>query len=98
MVAPDTLNTSEVYDFKNQVATSDASEVVEYGSEMLADLEATFHFSDIFRLAIGGENIFDALPDDDGHFVSEILGVDKALTSPFGFNGGFWYVRLAADF
>ena len=51
-----------------------------------------------FRLAVGAENIFDAVPDDDGHFVSELLGVDKALTSPFGFNGGLWYVRLAADF
>ncbi|NCF72369.1 MAG: TonB-dependent receptor [Gammaproteobacteria bacterium] len=133
-VAPMTLNTSEIYDFENQVpdnrmsltfnydtgnmlsglvrlnnyggwgdsggqvAAPDASEVVEYGSEILVDVEATFRFGDNFRVAVGGENIFDALPDDDGHFVSEILGVDKALTSPFGFNGGFWYVRLAADF
>jgi iron complex outermembrane receptor protein len=133
-VVPDTLNTSEVYDFENQVpdsrvsltfnyatgrmfsglvrfnnyggwgdsggqvAAPDASEVVEYGSEMLVDVEATLNFGDHFRVAVGGENIFDVEPDDDGHFVSELLGVDKALTSPFGFNGGFWYVRLAADF
>jgi len=133
-VAPSTLNTSEIYDFENQVpgdrmsltfnydsgnmlsglvrlnnyggwgdsggqvAAPDASEVVEYGSEVLVDIEATLRFGDHFRVAVGGENIFDAVPDDDGHFVSEILGVDKALTSPFGFNGGFWYVRLAADF
>jgi len=133
-VAPSTLNTSEIYDFENQVpdnrmaltfnydtgnmmsgflrlnnyggwgdsggqiAAPDASEVVEYGSEVLVDVEATFRFGDHFRLAVGGENIFDVVPDDDGHFVAEILGVDKALTSPFGFNGGMWYVRLAADF
>jgi len=133
-VAPSTLNTSEVYDFENQVpdnrvsltfnydtgnmlsalvrlnnyggwgdsggqvAAPDASEVVEYGSELLVDVEATMRFGDTFRLAVGAENVFDAEPDKDGHFVSEILGVNNALTSPFGFNGGFWYVRLAADF
>jgi iron complex outermembrane receptor protein len=64
----------------------------------LVDLEAAYQFNDIFRLAVGGENVFDQLPDDDGHFVAELLGVDKALTSPFGFNGAFWYVRLTADF
>ena len=85
-------------DSGGQVAAPDASEVVEYGSALLVDIEATLRFGDHFRVAVGGENIFDTRPDDDGHFVSEILGVDKALTSPFGFNGGMWYVRLAADF
>ena len=85
-------------DSGGQVAAPDASEVVEYGSEVLVDVEATFRFGDNFRVAVGAENIFDAVPDDDGHFVSELLGVNKALTSPFGFNGGMWYLRLAADF
>lgn len=85
-------------DSGGQVAAPDASEVVEYGSVVLVDVEAMFRFNEHFRLAVGAENIFDAVPDDDGHFVSELLGVDKALTSPFGFNGGLWYVRLAADF
>lgn len=85
-------------DSGGQIAAPDASEAVSYGSEMLVDLEATLRFGDHFRVAVGGENIFDVEPDDDGHFVAEILGVDKALTSPFGFNGGLWYVRLAADF
>ena len=85
-------------DSGGQVAAPDASEVVEYSSELLVDLEATFRFTDNFRASIGGENIFDTLPDDDGHGTSEFLGVDKALTSPFGFNGGFWYARLVAEF
>ena len=70
----------------------------EYGSKMLVDVEATWRFNDVFRVAIGAENLFDTLPDDDGHFIMELLGVDKAVTSPFGFNGGMYYVRLAADF
>ena len=71
---------------------------VDEAAELLVDIEATLRFGDHFRLSVGGENIFDVEPDNDGHFVAGILGVDKALTSPFGFNGGFWYARLAADF
>jgi iron complex outermembrane receptor protein len=85
-------------DSGGQLAAGDNSEAVSYGSNLLVDLEAAYQFNDIFRLAVGGENVFDQLPDDDGHFVAELLGVDKALTSPFGFNGAFWYVRLTADF
>jgi iron complex outermembrane receptor protein len=47
---------------------------------------------------VGGENVFDVEPDDEGDPVLRFLGVDKALTSPFGVNGGFWYARLTADF
>jgi iron complex outermembrane recepter protein len=76
----------------------DASDVTSYGSELLVDLEAQFNFNDRFRLAVGGENVFDVEPDNEGDFVLGLLGVDKALTSPFGVNGGFWYARLSADF
>lgn len=76
----------------------DASDVSSYGSEVLVDIEATFRFADRFSITAGGENIFDTDPDAEQDFVLQILGVDKSLTSPFGFNGGFWYVRATADF
>ncbi len=85
-------------DSGGQIAAPDASEAVEYGSEILVDVEASFQINEMFRVTVGGDNVFDTEPDDDGHFVAELLGVDKALTSPFGVNGGFWYIRLAADF
>ena len=85
-------------DSGGQIAAPDASEAVKYGSELLVDVEATFRFGDNFRVAIGGENVFDTFPDNDGHFVAGLLGIEYALTSPFGFNGAFWYARLAADF
>ncbi len=133
-VTPNTLNTSTVFDFENQVpqnrtvitadldtggmfsgfvrlsyfdewgdsggqiAAPDASEAVTYGSEFLLDLEARFQLTEWFYVTVGGENVLDTVPDDDQHFVAELLGVDKSLTSPFGVNGGFWYVRLGADF
>jgi iron complex outermembrane receptor protein len=85
-------------DSGGQIAAPDASEFVKYGGEILVDLEAQIRFNDMLSVAVGGENIFDVEPENDGHFVAGLLGVDTALTSPFGNNGGFWYVRLQADF
>ncbi|MFQ5549533.1 MAG: TonB-dependent receptor domain-containing protein, partial [Woeseia sp.] len=76
----------------------DASDAASYGSELLVDIEATVQFNDYFSIAVGGENVFDTEPDNEQDFVLGILGVSKALTSPFGFNGGFWYVRAVAEF
>ena len=73
-------------------------DVFSYGSELLVDLEATYRFNDMFRLTVGAENIFDEEPDLEGDGTLAFLGARTAITSPFGNNGGFWYVRLAADF
>ena len=76
----------------------DASDAASYGSEILVDVEATFTFNDMFDVTVGAENVFDTEPDLEQDFVLGILGVRTAVTSPFGNNGGFWYVRLAAHF
>ncbi|MGH8221357.1 MAG: TonB-dependent receptor domain-containing protein, partial [Woeseiaceae bacterium] len=76
----------------------DASDANSYGSEILVDIEATATFADRYRIAVGGENIFDTEPADEQDPVLRFLGVDKSLTSPFGFNGGFWYVRASVEF
>jgi len=85
-------------DSGGQIAAPDNSEFVSYSGELIVDLEAQFRFNDNFAFAVGGENIFDVEPSKDGHFVAGLLGVNTALTSPFGNNGGFWYARLQADF
>jgi iron complex outermembrane receptor protein len=76
----------------------DASDAASYGSEVLVDVEAMFTFNDMFRVTVGAENIFDTEPDLEQDGTLQFLGVVSSLTSPFGNNGGFWYVRLAADF
>ncbi|WP_308366390.1 MULTISPECIES: TonB-dependent receptor domain-containing protein [unclassified Microbulbifer] len=76
----------------------DASDASSYGSEVLVDLEATFTIKDNYKLALGGENIFDVQPDDEADPTLQFLGVRQSLTSPFGFNGGFWYLRASAEF
>ncbi len=76
----------------------DASDASKYGSEILVDLEARFHFNDNFTFAIGGDNIFDTYPDKEQDGTFQFLGVIYAVTSPFGFNGAFWYARVTASF
>jgi iron complex outermembrane receptor protein len=49
-------------------------------------------------MAIGGDNIFDTFPDKEQDGVFQFLGVIYSITSPFGFNGAFWYVRGTASF
>ena len=77
----------------------DASTAYTYDDAVLVDIEASYTFADRYTVAVGGENIFDEYPEDENGFVaSEIFGVEYALTSPFGFNGAFWYARLSASF
>ena len=76
----------------------DASDVSKYGSEILVDLEARWHINDTFTVAIGGDNIFDTYPDKEQDGTFQFLGVVHSVTSPFGFNGAFWYLRGTASF
>lgn len=76
----------------------DASDASSYGAEILVDAEIKLKLANNYEIAIGGENIFDTLPEDEQDPVLQFLGVSDSLTSPFGFNGGFWYVRLGVDF
>jgi iron complex outermembrane receptor protein len=76
----------------------DASDAVSYGSNALLDLEARYKFTDHFSIAVGGDNVFDTKPDKEKNPVLDFLGNRYAITSPFGFNGAFWYLRLKAEY
>ncbi len=75
-----------------------ASDVHNYGDEILVDLEARFLFGERYRLALGAENIFDTDPSPEGDGTLQFLGVRPSLTSPFGVNGAFWYARASFSF
>ena len=70
----------------------------DYGSTVLVDMEARFTLGKRFTVAVGGENIFDELPDAEQDGTLNFLGVRPALTSPFGFNGAFYYARASVKF
>lgn len=81
-----------------QLGPPDASERFSYGEAFLVDAEARLTFGNSVTVTIGAENLFDEYPDEEQDPTSRFLGVHYALTSPFGFNGGFYYLRLSADF
>ncbi|GAA6169692.1 TonB-dependent receptor plug domain-containing protein [Sessilibacter corallicola] len=76
----------------------DGSDAFEYDGEILVDIESTFTFKDKYSITIGGENIFDEFPEDEANGVLQFVGQRFAVTSPFGFNGAFWYIRGSAKF
>jgi iron complex outermembrane receptor protein len=49
-------------------------------------------------VALGGDNVFDTFPDKEQDGTFQFLGVIYSITSPFGFNGAFWYIRGTASF
>jgi len=76
-----------------------------FGAEVTFDLEARYALTENFTLAVGGENILDNYPDKDirpgnwwVHTQSQANGARYPDQSPFGYNGGFWYVRASARF
>ena len=72
-------------------------EIADFSSEGLIDLVVTWEFMDGFRLTAGANNIFDNFPDPETNGTLRFLGATRPLSSPFGFNGGEWFVRLSAD-
>jgi len=74
-----------------------------FGSEFVADVEATYRFTDNASLSIGAQNLFDNYPDQDRRTIDPVTGLpgngNRYIdASPFGYNGGFWYVRTELKF
>jgi iron complex outermembrane receptor protein len=71
----------------------------EFGSEWLFDLAVSFSFyDDKLNVTVGGNNIFDNYPDKETNSTLNFLGAQYPLSSPFGFNGGEWYVKAVYQF
>jgi iron complex outermembrane recepter protein len=73
-------------------------ELGRFGSEILVDAEVQVNVTENVEIAFGGENVFDEYPDDETNSTLRFLGATRPISSPFGFNGGQWYVRLRAEF
>ncbi len=70
----------------------DRRDVRRYPGRAILDVEATWPVSDAVWLTIGGGNVLNTYPDenpDPGR-----LGNRYPPSTPFGFSGGFYYVRL----
>jgi len=66
------------------------------GAEFLVDAQVAYNFNDNTEIVFGVENLFDTFPDENP-FAGD-LGQIYSEASPFGFNGGAWYLQGRVTF
>ena len=71
--------------------TNDASVAYYPSASTLFDFEAAFDFSDSLSVLLGLQNAFDEYPEINP--AGEVAGLIYPESSPFGFNGGYYYLR-----
>ena len=69
-----------------------------YGDTWMLDIEMAYTFADRFTLIVGADNVLDEYPDEELDYPGFSFGTRYNRDSPIGYNGGFWYVRLRAEF
>ena len=65
-------------------------------SRLTVDAELGYEVFEGFEVAVGAQNLFDTYPTQNPW--AGIVGAKYGERSPFGFNGGSWYVRARAKF
>ncbi|HSD69596.1 MAG TPA: hypothetical protein VLB07_08585, partial [Woeseiaceae bacterium] len=75
-----------------------------FDGAVIFDIEASYTFADRYTVAIGADNVLDEEGALDIRNISDdgTLSLDSGAlysdTTPWGIDGGFWYVRLTAQF
>jgi iron complex outermembrane recepter protein len=71
-----------------------------YGDEWIVDAEVGYTLNERYTVTLGAQNLLNQSgPKDKDNQDGDIGSGNKYDTStPFGFDGGLWYVRLRADF
>lgn len=79
-----------------------------FGAKFVTDIEASYTIADHYTLAVGANNLFDTYPDRITPTVDNpVYDATGAIGNgsvyprpggPFGFNGGFWYVKLGVKY
>ncbi|WP_198161855.1 TonB-dependent receptor plug domain-containing protein [Sphingomonas sp. TDK1] len=85
----------------NQLASNGGDK--RFGSEVSFDLEVGVKVAQRYRIAVGGENLFDNYPDRETRLTFPSTGAPASGfvypdASPLGVLGGFWYLRASASF
>ena len=82
------------YDGFVEFTTDDGSARLNAGSRFLMDAELGYSLNDNISLVAGAENLLDTTPTNQKHNAAPYPSAMKyAETSPYGFNGGFYYFR-----
>ncbi|MEP7222538.1 MAG: TonB-dependent receptor [Novosphingobium sp.] len=89
--------------YSSFIVTASSGVGQRFGSKVIADLEAAYKITPNITVAAGAQNLFDTYPDKDLRSIDPNTGLpgngnQYIDASPFGYNGGQWYVRLTAKF
>jgi iron complex outermembrane receptor protein len=71
----------------------DSEDTLFYSGKSIVDLEAAYTWRENTTIVLGMQNALDETPDENPN-ASAGVGNKYSQYSPFGFNGGFWYLRL----
>jgi len=66
--------------------------LIEAGSQVTVDAEFGYSVTESFELVAGAQNIFDSFPEKNPF--AGVTGATYSITSPVGFNGGFYYFKV----
>lgn len=69
-----------------------------YGAKWLTDVSASTRLGDTFTVTLGVNNVFDIYPDENIPLRNPQGPSRYATSSPFGYNGGYYYLRFKASF
>ena len=89
------------YDDFFEAHGNSSSRYLRAGERWLVDLEAAYTFTGVplmetLTLAAGAENVFDTYPRKNPY--ARDLGAQYPESSPYGFTGGFYYLRAGVEF
>ena len=69
-----------------------------YESRFMVDAEVGYSFSDALTIVAGAQNLLDEYPEETTTDAQNSVGMRYPENSPYGFNGGFYYLRAVWDF
>ncbi len=74
---------------------------VDAGAQWLVDLETSYTMKTGLTISAGAQNLFDSYPDrttGGGNGITGVSGTRYPEASPYGFNGGYYYLRALYAF
>ncbi|WP_308368296.1 MULTISPECIES: TonB-dependent receptor domain-containing protein [unclassified Microbulbifer] len=75
----------------------DSEDVQVYSGEYIVDAEVGYNFGEKTSVIIGAQNLLDQTPEENPG-AADGVGNRYSQFSPFGFDGGFYYIRTRYEF
>ncbi len=92
------------------ISSGEGQNIQKFSAKILTDLQLSYHFNALeTRLTFGVNNLFSVFPDVNKIGQSRAGSIEGIISSPgvftysrrsapFGFNGGYYYIRLTKEF